>query len=98
MILTHISNLLQSNSHSLCRSRRERRYLCNIFASAYKKLLSFEDEIIINQLIDIAQVICNEYDLPPNYELVKYILLRIATKENLRPREGECSDRMKEKM
>lgn len=95
----HAYNLLQTNcSHGLRRSRRERRYLCNLFALDYKKLLVLDDEIIVNQLIDIAQVICNEYDLPPNYELVKYILLRIATKENLQSREGEGQERIKEKM
>jgi len=49
----------------------------------YRMLLSKEDVLITNEVLNISFELCSNYLVYPNYQVVKYILTKIITKDNL---------------
>ena len=49
----------------------------------YRMLLSKEDVLVTNEILNISFELCSNYLVYPNYQVVKYILTKIITKDNL---------------
>lgn len=80
MILTHIHNLLQVKANRVLIVNKDRKYIINLFGEDCKWLLGKNDAIITNQLISISYLMCDEFNIPPNYYLVQHLLLKITNK------------------
>ncbi len=59
MILTHIHNMLQVKTNRTLILSKNKKYIVNLFGEDCKLLLSKHDPIIIDQLTNIFQIMCD---------------------------------------
>lgn len=62
---------------------KTKRILRNLLDDDYRALLQKEDSAITTEIINISYELCSSYMVYPNYQVVKYILTRVVTKDNL---------------